>query len=138
MLGSEAEAEQVKAELVSRNFSSLATEYSQHESNDEGGELGWLKQGDMGSQAFDEVAFNTTLNEVSEPVKDESVQTTGGYWLVKVVDSGDHELEEKVRKGLIDKHLNDWRKEWAEESTIETYLDADKISWAINKVLEGR
>ncbi len=138
LLGSEAEAEQVKAELVSGNFSSLAKEYSQHESNDEGGELGWLKEGDMGSEAFDEVAFNITANEVSEPVKDESVQTTGGYWLVKVVDSGDHELEEKVRERLIDKHFNDWLEEWSEESTIETHLDAEKKMWAVNKVLEGR
>jgi parvulin-like peptidyl-prolyl isomerase len=138
LLGSEAEAERVKAELVGRNFSSLAKEYSQHESKDEGGELGWLKQGAMNSTAFDQVAFNLTVNEVSEPVKDESVQTTGGYWLVKVIDRGDHELEGKVREGLIDKHLNDWIKEWAENSTIKTYLDADKISWALNKVLEGR
>jgi len=138
LLGSEAEAEQVKAELVSGNFSSLAKEYSQHESKDEGGELDWLKQGDMGSEAFDQVAFNITANEVSEPVKDESVQTTGGYWLVKVIDRGDHELEENVREELIDKHFNDWLEEWAEESTIETYLDADKKSWAVNEVLEGR
>jgi len=138
LLGSEVEAEQVKAELVSGNFSSLAQEYSQHESKDEGGELGWLKEGDMGSQAFDEVAFNITANEVSEPVKDESVQTTGGYWLVKVVDSGDHELEEKVRERLIDKHFNDWLEEWTAESTIETHLDPDKKTWAVNKVLEGK
>ena len=138
LLGSEAEAEQVKAELVSENFSSLAKEYSQHESKTAGGELGWLKQGDMGSEAFDQVAFNITANEVSEPVKDESVQTTGGYWLVKVVDRGDHELEEKVKGELIDKHFNDWREEWTNESTIETYLDAAKKSWAINQVLAGR
>ena len=137
LLGSKAEAERVKAELVSGNFSSLAKEYSQHESKDEGGELDWLKQGDMGSQAFDEVAFNITANEVSEPVKDESVQTTGGYWLVKVVDSGDHELEENVKQELIDKHFNDWFEEWSEEGIIETYLDADKKSWAINQVLAG-
>ena len=138
LLGSEVEAEQAKAELVSGNFSSLAKEYSQHESKDEGGELDWLKQGDMGSEVFDEVAFNITANEVSEPVKDESVQTTGGYWLVQVVDRGDHELEEKVREGLIGKHLNDWFEEWAEESTIETHLDQAKKAWAVNKVLEGR
>jgi len=138
LLGSEAEAEQVKAELVSENFSSLAKEYSQHESKTAGGELGWLKQGDMGSEAFDQVAFNITANEVSEPVKDESVQTTGGYWLVKVIDRGDHELEEKVKGELIDKHFNDWREEWTNESTIETYLDAAKKSWAINQVLAGR
>jgi len=137
LLGSEAEAEHVKAELVSRNFSPLAEEYSQHESKDKGGELGWLKQGAMGSQAFDKVAFNLTVNEVSEPVKDESVRTTGGYWLVKVIDRGGHELEEEVREKLIDKHFNDWLEEWSEESTIETHLDAEKKEWAINKVLEG-
>jgi len=138
LLGSEAEAERVKAELVGGNFSSLAEEYSQHESKTEGGELGLLKQGDIGSEAFDQVAFNITANEVSEPVKDESVQTTSGYWLVKVVDKGDHELEETVKEELRDKHLNDWFEELQEDSTIENHLDTDKISWAVNKVLQGR
>jgi len=137
LLSSEEEAEHVKAELVSRNFSSLAEEYSQHESKDEGGELGLLKQWDMGSPAFDEVAFNISVNEVSEPVRDESVQTTGGYWLVKVVDRGEHELEEEIREELIDKHFNDWLEEWSGQSTIETLLDADKKEWAVNKVLAG-
>jgi len=138
LLGSEAEAEHVKAELVSENFSSLAMEYSQDKSKDAGGELGLLKPGAMGSAAFDEVAFNLAVNEVSEPVKDESVQTTGGYWLVKVIDRGDHELEENVKQELIDNHYNDWLEKWTKESTIETYLDATKKSWAINKVLAGR
>ena len=89
----------------------------------------------MGSSAFDEVAFNLTVNEVSEPVKDESVYTTGGYWLVKVVDRGNHELEDEVREALINKHFNDWLEEQSEQSTIETYLDAAKKEWAINEVL---
>jgi len=138
LLSSEAEAEQVKAELISRNFSSLAEQYSQHESRDEGGELGWLKQGGMGSEAFDQVAFNIPVDEVSEPVKDESVQTTGGYWLVKVIDRGMHQLETEVREGLRDKHLSDWFEEWKEDSTIENLLDEEKKSWAVDRVLEGR
>ena len=138
LVGSEAEAEWVKAELVGGNFSSLAEEYSQHESKDEGGELGWLGQGDMGSEAFDQVAFNITANEVSEPVKDESTQTTGGYWLVNVVDRGEHQLEEDVKEGLVDKHFNDWFEEWKENSTIENLLDPAKKSWAVDRVLQGR
>jgi parvulin-like peptidyl-prolyl isomerase len=138
LLASEAEAERVKAELVSGNFSALAGNYSQHESKTKGGKLDGLKRGDMGSTAFDQVAFNITVNKVSEPVKDTSVQTTGGYWLVKVVDRGDHTLEEAVRNELIDKHFNDWFEEWKGNSTIENRLDANKISWAVNKVLEGR
>jgi parvulin-like peptidyl-prolyl isomerase len=138
LLGSEAEAEQVEAELVSENFSSLAEEYSQHESKDKGGKLGWLEPGDMGSKAFDNVAFNLTVGEVSEPVKDESVRTTGGYWLVKVIDRGDHELGEEVRQKLIDNRLNDWFEEWKASSTIENLLDQEKRAWAVNRVLEGR
>jgi parvulin-like peptidyl-prolyl isomerase len=138
LLGSEAEAEWIKVELAAGgNFSALAGNYSQHESKDEGGELGELEQGNMGSNAFDTVAFNLTVNEVSEPVKDESVQTTGGYWLVKVIDRGDHELEEEVREELITNHFNDWFEECKENSTIENLLDEEKISWAVNKVLEG-
>jgi len=138
LLGSEAEAERVKAELVGGNFSSLATEYSQHESKDEGGELGELKQGDMGSNAFDAVAFNLTVNEVSQPVKDESVQTTGGYWLVKVIDRSMHQLETEVKEELRDKHFNDWFEEWKGDSTIENLLDEGKKTWAVNEVLKGR
>jgi parvulin-like peptidyl-prolyl isomerase len=139
LLGSEAEAERVKAQLAAGgNFSALAGNYSQHESKTKGGKLDGLKPGDMGSTAFDAVAFNITLNTVSEPVKDTSVQTTGGYWLVNVVDRGDHQLEDTVKQQLIDKLFTDWGKEWSDKSTINTYLDADKISWAINQVLAGR
>ena len=139
LLGSGVEAERVKAELTAGgNFSALAGNYSQHESKNKGGKLEGLEPGDMGSTAFDQVAFNITLNTVSEPVKDESVQTTGGYWIVKVVDKGDHELEENVKEELRDKYLNDWFEEIQEDSTIENHLDTDKIAWAVNKVLQGR
>ena len=136
LLGSEVEAEQVRAQLLAGgNFSALAMEYSQDKSKDAGGELGSLKLGDMGSTAFDAVAFNLTLNKVSEPVKDTSVQTTGGYWLVNVVDRGDHELSDNVKTELIDNHYNDWLGNLANQSTINTYLDSDKMSYAMNQVL---
>ncbi|MGA8849995.1 MAG: peptidylprolyl isomerase [Dehalococcoidia bacterium] len=139
LLGSEAKAEQVKAQLAAGgNFSALAGNYSQHESKTAGGKLDGLKPGDMGSNAFDAVAFNITLNEVSEPVKDTSVNTTGGYWLVKVIDRGDHELDETVKKELIDKHFNDSLEAWKGNSTIENLLDASKRSWALEQVLKGR
>jgi peptidyl-prolyl cis-trans isomerase C len=138
LLGSEAEAEQVKAELAAGgNFSALAGNYSQHESKIEGGKLDGLKPGDMGSTAFDKVAFNLTVNEVSQPVKDTSVHTTGGYWLVNVIDRGNHELSDSVKQQLIDNHYNTWLVEWKENSTIENRLDADKKQWAINQVLAG-
>jgi parvulin-like peptidyl-prolyl isomerase len=92
----------------------------------------------MGSTAFDQVAFNMTLNQVSEPVRDESVQTTGGYWIVKVIDRGDRQLDEQAREALENKRYNDWLEEWKENSTIENRLDQDKIDWAIDAVFERR
>jgi peptidyl-prolyl cis-trans isomerase C len=139
LLPSKAQAEQVKAQLAAgANFSALAANYSQHASKANGGKLDGLKRGNMTSSAFDAVAFNLTLNTVSEPVKDTSVETTGGYWLVMVIDSGERVLEEETKANLIDKRLTDWRAAWAENSTIETHLDTNKLSWAVSKVLEGR
>ncbi len=138
LLGSEAEAAMVRSELVGGNFSSLAKEYSQHESKHEGGNLGWLEPGDMGSEAFDEVAFNITINEVSEPVKDESVQTTGGCWLVNVVNTGDHPLDQGVKTQLINERFDDWFEQWKANSTIENLLDAQMKAWAAEQVLQSR
>jgi len=139
LLGSKAEAEQRKAELgAGGNFSALAGNYSQHESKTKGGKLDGLKRGDMGSNAFDAVAFNITLNEVSEPVKDDAAQTTGGYWIVQVVDKGEHELSDNVKQTLEHNNFAAWLQQLTKNSTIENRLDANKISWAVNKVLEGR
>jgi parvulin-like peptidyl-prolyl isomerase len=139
LLGNEAEAERVKAQLAAGgNFSALAMEYSQDTSKNTGGELGPIKPGDMKSAAFDAVAFNLTLNKVSNPVKDTSVHTTGGYWLVMVVDRGDHALDATVKKDLTDNRFNSSLAEWKANSKIENLLDAGKRAWAINKVLSGR
>jgi len=139
LLTSEAKAEQVKAELAAGgNFSALAGNYSQHESKTKGGKLDGLKRGDMKSTAFDQVAFNITLNQVSEPVKDESVQTTGGYWIVKVIDRADRQIDEQLREELKGKRYNDWLEAWKKNSTIENRLNKDKNAWAIDEVFKRR
>jgi parvulin-like peptidyl-prolyl isomerase len=139
LLGSEAEAEQIRAELAAGgNFSALAGNYSQHASKTKGGKLDGLKRGDMKSTAFDQVAFNMTLNQVSEPVKDESVQTTGGYWIVKVIDRGDRQIDEQTRGNLKDKRYSDWLGAWQKKNTIANLLDKNKNAWAIDEVFNRR
>lgn len=139
LLGNKAEAERIRAELVGGNFTSLAEQYSQHESKTEGGELGWLKKGDVGSEAFDEVAFNLTPNEVSEPVRDESVQTIGGYWILEVIDrDSQRKLEGEAREGLTERDWIASFEKWKEESSIENRMDPDKQYWAISEVLRRR
>jgi len=139
LLGSEAQAEQIRAELAAGgNFSALAGNYSQHASKTNGGKINGLKPGDMGSTAFDQVAFNMTLNQVSEPVKDESVQTTGGYWIVNLIDRGDRQLDEQTRGNLKDKRFSDWLGAWKEDNTITNLLDQNKNAYAIDEVLGRR
>ena len=137
LLSSEQEAKEVKANLDSgEDFAELAKKYSQHGSKDDGGELGWIKRGDMYSDAFDEVAFNLTSNEVSEPVKDASIQTKGAYWIVKDLAKGEHELSAEVKERLKNQRFDDWFKERQESSTIN--IDEEKKSWAVEKVIKGR
>jgi peptidyl-prolyl cis-trans isomerase C len=139
LLPSKAQAEQIKAQLAAGgNFSTLAANYSQHKSKTSGGKIDGLKRGNMTSTAFDAVAFNMTINTISEPVKDTSVKTTGGYWLVMVLDRADRTLEQATVEQLIDKRYNDLRAAWTQNSTIKTYLDSSKLSWAVSKVLAGR
>jgi parvulin-like peptidyl-prolyl isomerase len=137
LLGSKAEAEEVRTKLASGNFSALAEEYSQHESKDEGGELGWVKEGDL-TAALEKVAFDLPLNEASEPVKDEEVTTEGGYWIVQVLEKGEHELDDQSRQSLRDEHLTQWFTGFTDSSKVENYLDASKKSWAVEIVLGRR
>ena len=139
LLGSEQEALEIKSKLdKGEDFAVLAKEYSQHGSKDDGGELGWLKQGDMNSEAFDEIAFNLPLNSVSEPVKDESVQTEGGFWIVNVLQKGEHELGEEIKERLTSNDFAQWLQEQRQNSTINNYLHEEKRAWAVDEVLKRR
>lgn len=134
LLGSKQEADEVKAELSHGNFAELADAHSQYKGGEDGGELGWLKKGDMNSEAFDEVAFNLPLAEKSEPVQDKSVQTTGGYWIVNVLEKGAHNIEE-VKERLANNEFMEWLEERKGNSTINNYLDDEKKQWAISRIL---
>jgi len=134
LLGSKQEADEVKAELSHENFAELADAHSQYKGGEDGGELGWLKKGDMNSEPFDEVTFNLPLAEISEPVQDKSVQTTGGYWIVNVLEKGEHSIEE-VKERLANNEFMEWLQERNENSTIDNYLDEEKKQWAISKIL---
>ena len=138
LLGSEEEARKVKDELnVGGNFTQLAEQYSQDVSKDDGGDLGWLKEGDIHSEAFDEVAFTLELNEVSEPVRDIR-QTQGAYQVVIVLGKEERELSEEVKQSLISRDFNDWLSAQREISIIDNRLDEEKMIWAIQQVLERR
>ena len=142
LLGSEEWAWQVKTELeAGGDFDTLAEELSQHEaSKGRGGNFGWLVPGIM-SPVFDEFAFNGEAGILSEPLRDDTVITTGGYWLLRVLDKDDNrQISDDDRDLLKGLALNEWVSSlWddPENEIDDSYLDDEKKAWAIAKAIES-
>jgi len=142
LLGSEEWAWKVKNELeAGGNFATLAKELSQHYVTKEaGGEFDWLTPGTM-SPAFDEFVFNCEVGTLSEPIRDDTVATTKGYWLLKVLDEDDNrEISDEERDLLLGMALNEWVTSlWddPENEIDDSYLDDEKKAWAISRAIEG-
>ncbi len=138
LLPSQEEAINIKARLdEGEDFNQLAEEFSQAWSEQDGASLGWIAEGDV-SSAFDEFAFNeeTELNVVSQPIRDENKQTSGGYWLFKVLESDYREISEEDRETLVNQMLQEWLLEIQEDPENEEiiYIDETMKQFAINKI----
>ena len=147
LLGSQEEAQDVRDSLEAsedfdKDFADLAKELSQHDaSKEDGGDLDWLAPGIM-SSAFDEFAFNAEieLGTLSEPIRDDTVITKGGYWLLEVVaEDEDRQIEDDDRDLLKGKLLNEWVSGlWDDpENKVESYLDDEKKWWAVERAIGG-
>ena len=144
LLGSEQQAQAVKARLeAGEDFAALAKDLSQLDASKEnGGDLGWLTPG-MISPAFDEFVFDpeVKLETLSEPIRDDTVVTTGGYWLLTVLDKDDNkEISSDDRDLLKGMALNEWVSSlWddPENEIDDSYLDEEKKAWAIAKAIES-
>ncbi len=143
LLGSEEEALSARARLeAGEDFAALVEELSQHDySKKDGGDLGWLLPEEM-SPDIEEFVFGaeTKLKTVSEPIRDETAVTKGGYWLVKVLEKDDNrEISDDDRGWLKDKALSEWITSlWDDpENEIEDYLDNEKKAWAIEKAVKS-
>ena len=139
LLGSEEEAQDMKVQLEGgEDFATLAEDNSQHtQSQKEGGDLGFLAPEDI-QEALKNFVLNSEVGTLSEPIKDDTVATRGGYWLVKVVEQEDsRQISDEDRDFLKAKALNDWVVSlWSDpENVVESYLDSEKKAWAIEKVL---
>lgn len=76
---------------------------------------------------------------VSQPLVDFSVQTKGGFWLVKVVNRDDNRaIDDTTRQSLKNGLFDKWIAEKMRGDSVETLLTADQKSWAINLVVKAR
>ena len=76
---------------------------------------------------------------VSQPAADTSIETQGGFWLVRVINKDenralDDTTRQTLRNGLFDK----WITEKMKNDSVETLLSEDQKSWAINYVINRR
>jgi parvulin-like peptidyl-prolyl isomerase len=137
LLDSEEKAEEVADEFDGENFAQLAEEYSLHSaSRENGGDLGWLSVDDVESR-FGQDVLELPLNTLSEPIY-EDISKQSGYWLIEVLDKDMRALSEEHRNLLSSEAFNDWREEEErkaeEEGRIKSYLDYEKIFWALEHV----
>jgi parvulin-like peptidyl-prolyl isomerase len=142
LLGSGEEASDIRARLeAGEDFAALSDEFSQYEDFKANGGQFEVSGGDM-SSAFDEFAFDPELElgTLSQPIKDDTVTTTGGYWLIKVADAADDRpIDQADRDTLKQDALSQWTSGLADnpDNTVESYLNNETTNWAILHALEG-
>jgi parvulin-like peptidyl-prolyl isomerase len=138
LLGSEQEAIEVRARLeAGEDFAQLVQEFSQHiESQSRGGDFEALRE--IMSPAFSDFAFSSELDVLSQPIRDDTVSTKGGYWLVKVSEIDNNRQIMDVHRSLLKADaLNNWLNGLFSdpENEVENYLDMGKKLFAISHVL---
>jgi parvulin-like peptidyl-prolyl isomerase len=142
LLSSEEEASDIRARLeAGEDFAALSDEFSQYDTFKEKGGQFEVSKGDM-SSAFDDFAFDPALElgTLSQPIKDDTVTTTGGCWLIKVADAAaDRPIDETDRDTLKNDLFSQWVKGLPDnpDNTVESYLNDETTNWAILHAMEG-
>jgi peptidyl-prolyl cis-trans isomerase SurA len=129
VLDNEGEA-QVKQRLIlmrerilkGENFATLASLYSQDNSNAKGGELGLVSQGEMVIE-FEQAMNQLQLNEVSQPVK-----TTYGYHLIQVLQRSQQILDlnakrEAAREILQERKIENLYQDWLRDLRNKAFIE---------------
>ncbi|MCX6010450.1 MAG: peptidylprolyl isomerase, partial [Chloroflexi bacterium] len=103
LAGSRYDAEAIRAKIVAgEDFATLAKDYSQDSASAElGGDLGWTGEGGTTNRIVLSMALPLESGAVSQPGADSTVQTKGGFWLVKVLNKDENrELDDNARQTL--------------------------------------
>ncbi len=142
LLGSEAEALEIRDRLeAGEDFATLAVEHSRVSGVEENkGE--YLVGPGMMQAPVEEYAFSpeTVVGQVSAPIRDDTVSTTGGYWLVRVAaEEEDRQIDREYRDFLKNLAFNEWVSSILEdpENQVTSHLDEAKKDWAVARVMRG-
>jgi hypothetical protein len=142
LLGSEGEAQDIRSELENgTEWGPLAVEHSQMKGVAENKGEWLVSPGEMNA-SVDAYSFDpeTEPGVISEPLRDETVTTKGGYWLIEITDQdADRRLDTDYRDYLKSKAFDEWMAALVDDegSEIVNYLDSEKKSWAIEQASRG-
>jgi len=142
-LSSEDEAWEIKERLeAGEALGPIADEYSDYSpSRDKHGELGYVIPEQTG-ETFDAYVFDpeVELGKWSEPLRDETYWSTGGYWLVEVVDrEDDRKISGEDRNYLVEELFNDWTSNlWSDPFLVidDSFLTDELNQWAMDRALQ--
>ena len=135
LLGSEQDARDVIAKLnAGSDFDTLAKELSQQPgAKDSGADMGAFDvQKDSG--VFDAAVFDLAVGQISDPIPDPQVQTTGGYWVFRVIENEDDRALTADQQTLL---VNDLVTKWVDglpKNKVENLLTQEMRDFAMAKV----
>lgn len=130
--------DQVNSRLLSgEEFGVLAEEYAVFSGT---GNLGWLPREIAvlfyGENVAD-AAFTLEPNVLSEPIPVNNSEDNTFYWLLRVLDKDERNLDEYHRVVMETQAFNDWYAAQEPRFSSEVKLDSDGIIDAITKALTG-
>ncbi|ASW44285.1 peptidylprolyl isomerase [Clostridium isatidis] len=113
-------AKSIKSEIENNEitFEDAAAKYSSCPSKEQGGDLGSFGKGMMVKE-FEDAAFNSELNVVTDPVK-----TQFGYHLIKVEER--NEAEEMKFEEVKNQIVNNLLQQMQERKYLDTILELEK------------
>ncbi len=137
LLGSQEEVLTVRARVVAGEaFASVAKEVSQLPNvQDNGGNIGGVSPNSL-PQALNDYVFNANTKawDLSDPIRDTTASSKGGYWLVNVLEKADsRKIDDADRDLLKSQALNQWAGSlWLDPSyKIEDFMDQAKLTYAV-------
>jgi parvulin-like peptidyl-prolyl isomerase len=95
--------------------------------------MSWYQKGTP-KETLTKEATQLKPGTISEPIADSSVETPGGYWLVRVLEKDTKELDEDIKDTIKSKSFEAWLDKQKTNSKIDNLLDEEKKGWAIARV----
>jgi parvulin-like peptidyl-prolyl isomerase len=126
--------------LNGESWATLAKQYSQDASKDNGGDMGWIAPGqDSGHGMLDRILPTLNQGKISDVIRDTTISTKGGYWLVEVLNkSADRPLDPTIRQSLAGNCLDTWMQGLMTDAKVENLLDQTQKDFAVAKVTKER